>query len=740
MNRSTGASVSACREGERFALRWQGDEEIEVSFPAQGGLLNRPVTFAVAGKRLRFAGFAASMNGRSTEGWRVVGEQSRLEENRVVIVQELQHPDLEAPTKAAFHVWMTPEDKGVRFQVGLEGPGQHLDRLRVGAHDGEGFGCRRLYFGTCVVDGPIRPFEVGRTPDNLPYHHRMRSTNRYWTLELENGLTEMQGMDAVPLGFTFNPEGGVYDMFTTCASPVTYTFVVTSKGGQEAIRQYSRGLPHRPTKALEKLPGRNMVMTWYPIKGHLEWWYREFTGRGARDLVWLAYTNWPDDANRRIVDGSNSLFCPYTNYIDFFDPVAEEGRRASPDWALEHCLFDEPGHLKRGYHQATRLLPHLYPTWARSKKMWTNFFNLTDYRDVMRANAFYFDVHAAVYPAHYFDHEGNHYGQREFLKHTADLFALARAYGGDAPVFSEFGNEWLAEAMDGGAFNAIFGPDRWGIQGRDWEYYPNLDQVHRRHHLSVSVGDHNNYAEKDWGDRKSAFQHRVALNVLFGRSELINCYWPADLRMDTRLLSYYLHSGFHRMLGLNGIREVAFADGNLHRPVVTYDHGAVIRVNLRDEAWVVDGRRLVESCYLIQGPGFLQFCEVPEGKDHCVEFVRSQDYWLFSSPEMHDFGAARISGAYAVRVPTVGCIVVYQIRKTPDVITLHLPDLLGRPGPYVLKGFYTVFDGERVSRVPVSVYNPEPKFEVRRARIDGDDLIFEPSQDPHAWRYEVEIA
>ena len=92
-----------------------------------------------------------------------------------------------------------------------------------------------------------------------------------------------------------------------------------------------------------------------------------------------------------------------------------------------------------------------------------------------------------------------------------------------------------------------------------------------------------------------------------------------------------------------------------------------------------------------------------------------------------------------MRVPTVGFIVVYQIRKTPDVITLHLPDLLGRPGPYTLKALYTVIAGERVPRIPVSFYTPDPKFEVRQTRIEGDDLIFEPSQDPHAWRYEVEV-
>ena len=372
--------------------------------------------------------------------------------------------------------------------------------------------------------------------------------------------------------------------------------------------------------------------------------------------------------------------------------------------------------------------------------MWKDFYNLTDHRDIMRVSSFYFDVHACLYPAHYYDHRGNHYGQREFLRHTAELFALAREYGCDAPILSECGGEWLAGAMEGGAFSNPYEPAHWGIRGGDWEYYPNLDQVHRRHHLPVSVCSPGGNEEKDWGDPKSPFQHHVALNVLFGRSELIGCYWPADLsRMDTRLMGYYLHSAFHRMLGTNGIREIAFADGDIHRLVVHYDHGAIVRVNLRDEEWIVDGQRLTEACYLIQGPDFLQYCEVPDGKDFCVEFVRSPDYWLFASPEMQDFGAAKVSGAYAVRVPEPDRIVVYQIHKTSDVITLHLPEILGRSGPYSLRALHTVFAGQRVERIPISALTPDPKFEVRQSRVEGDNLIFEPSQDSHAWRYEIKI-
>ena len=475
-------------------------------------------------------------------------------------------------------------------------------------------------------------------------------------------------------------------------------------------------------------------MAYYPLKDHLEWWYREFVGRGARDLIWLSYTDWPSDEPRQIADESNSLYCTYTNYIDYFDPECDlsEGQIPSPDWAAENCMYDEQGDLIRGYHESTRLLPNLYVKWATQGKLQKRFYNLKDYREIMRVNSFFFDVHARLPAVHYFDHKGTHYSSRDFLRHTADLFALAREYGEDAPVFSNcgYGGEWHAGAMEGGWANNLFEPKFWGIEGEDWEYYPNVDQVHRRHFMSVGATRDN--GEKEWDNRKARFQQQVTRNVLFGRAETIYCYWPTDIsRFDTRLMGYYLHSAFHRMLGMNGMREIEFADGDLHRQVVHYEHGATIWVNRGDEDWVVDGRRLKEACYLIKGTDFLQYCEVPAEKDFIVEFVKSPDYWLFASPEMHDFGSAKVDGAYAVRVPEPDRIVVYQIRKTHAMITLYLPDFLGRPGPYRFMGIHTVFDGKSVRR--------NPDYEIRKSTVEGDYLIFEPSQDPHAWRYEIEI-
>ncbi len=736
-----GAEVTVIEQADNLILHWRGDEDIQVTLPATGGLWGQAFSIAVGGQQLTFDGFNAVVNRKPIGEFAVIEQNSHIEGNCVIYEQVLKHPDLEQPTSARTVVSMEPEDKTIRFEISVEGEGQKLDDLGLGRCYGEGLAAERLYFGTIVINGPIASFNIG-------HHGNTTSANRYWTWELANGLSLMQGTDMPPRRYVYEADdrSALFNLRTYSSVPITYRFVVTAKGGQEAFRQYSRSLGHKPTAAVKKLPGRCMLMAWYPIKDHLEWWCRELVGRGAREFIWLTYTNRPSDIDRRILDTSDSLYCPYTNYIDYFDPVADGGKRISPDWAAENCVYNADGNLQRGYHGSTRLLPNLYEKWATEGHMWKDSYNLRKHVDIMGANSWYFDVHGAIYPKPYYDHEGNHYTQRDWWQYNADLFTLARKLGGDAPVFSESCNEWYAEVVDGGLFNNTPDPSYWGTEGSDWEYYPNFDQVHRRWHLGVSCFHRGDYMAKDWGGR-SWYQERVALNVLFGRSELISCYWGDDLSdMATRLLSYYLHSAFHKMLGNNGIHSIEFAENNIHRLIVHYDHGAKVYVNRREEPWEVEGQTLRANCYLIKGPDFEQYSVVPEGKSWVAEYVRSTDYWLFSAYEMHDFGAAKVCGAYAVRVPQPDKIVVYQIRKTRDVISLHLPTILGRPGSYQLDEIYNVFPDRRVGRLA----GPEKQlgdygvmrglsYEVHPTRLEGDWLIFEPAQDPYVLRYEIAL-
>jgi len=751
------ADVAAILSDVDARIQWKGDETIEVILTKAGGLLNQPVNILVDGTPLTFNGFHASFNNCSSDGWTVVSQHTKVENNHVLIDQQLKHPALKTVTNAAFDVWMSPDDKTIRFKIAMSGEGQHLDELGIRPFT-PGFQCSRMYFAMSVVNGPVQGFDLIVKDDPA----KARGMNRYWAMELDNGLTLLQATDMVPTAFHFAPgkQDAVASISTYCSSPIVYSFVVTKKGGQEALTQFSRSLGNKPSAALNKMPGRCTVIASYPINGHLQSWYKEFVGRGARDLIWMSFADQPNDADAKTLAESNSLYVPYTNYVDYFDKDSDpiEGQIPSPDWKQENCILNVWGLPVRGYKKSTRLLPDLYTAWAEKGQLQDGFYNLKDYRDICGAKGFYFDVHAALYPSHYFDSMWRHHSQAEFLKHTGELFSMARTYADNGPILSEWGGEWLAGSMDGGAFLVLHDADSFGIKGSSAEWYPNLDQVHRRHHLPVSTGDFSRWPEKEWENAGSAFQRRVALNILFGRSELIHCYWNADLRrMDSRLMSYYLNSAFHRMLGLEGIKKITFAEGDIHRPIVEYDHGATAHVNLSEGEWTVDGYRLAQFGYLIKGPDFLQYSAIPPGKTTAAEFVRSPSYWLMASASTFDFGAGKLAGAYAVRQTGPNRLAVYEIVKPPpqerrsgepSTVTLRLPDLLGRSGPFKLKAIYNVFADRRMNRfegsdqpAPLSVKRPVhwPNYQIEPTRIVGDELTFAPAQDPACLSYDIEF-
>jgi len=123
-----------------------GDEGVQVQV-SKSGLVNQPFTITVDNRSLTFDGFCISMNDKSRDGWQVREVESRLDGNRVIVHQTLQHPELEAPTSARFEVWMQPGDKAIRFKMAFEGEGQDPSYLRLGRCHGQNLQVKRMCYG-----------------------------------------------------------------------------------------------------------------------------------------------------------------------------------------------------------------------------------------------------------------------------------------------------------------------------------------------------------------------------------------------------------------------------------------------------------------------------------------------------------------------------------------------------------------------------------------------------------------
>jgi len=726
---------------ETVTLSWRGDERIELVLSKEKGVMEAPVAIRVGGRELTFGGFYVVMNEvRATRKPKDGGEGSGLgvrprlcapvrtqaQQGRAVFEHLLAHPKLKSRTRVRAEVWMAPGDKAIRFRISARGAGQHLDRLGWGDFKaaprgeaaralrsprsrGQSISARRLFFATnLVMNAPIKPFDVRYD----------RRTTRFWCIEMQNGLAVMQGADSPPRGYAFDSRRGRYDLYTYCDNPITYTLVVTGKGPQEAIEQFRR-TPARPgvevaaPPSLHKLPGRVALMAAYPIAERYEDFFEAFAGRGARDFVWLSYC--PNAGDRAILDRLHAIYATYDTYFDLW----HEGPRKAEVWSPDMVKYYECGAMERGYWDSTRNLPELYIHLAETRKQGvfgiefrnaagerdflptetTKISNLVQQKRIARPNGMYLDVHASRTPRHYFDHLGRHHSMAENMKWERRLFRFTRRFLGNAPIWSEGGNEAWVGVMDGGMFVEWHPPEEFGISCADWELYPFVDQVHRERMLTMGVSV----------PRADADPEAISAAILAGRPQFIGIYYGADQSdVASRLKLYYLTSAFHRMLGLSKLERVEFVGGDLHRQHHFYSNGAQVWVNRGEAEWRVKGRTLPQYGYLVEGPAcgpkpyggqrpdFMQ-CRariaLRRGRsgvraapraDSVFEVVRSPDYDYFACDQSFDFGPVITQGAVAIRrEKRAKCplrrLTIYEIVKARH-ITLRLGEIPGTDG------------------------------------------------------------
>lgn len=668
------ASASVTADGDLLTLRGQGEERLAISVSRTAGLIDAPITVRVDDRSFSFGGFYLRFNGQES-GFTVRSVRARVEGERVRVAEVLEHPQIAGPIPVDFTLWMTGTGQALRVKVAYPEGKLHLDRLGLHPHEGEALEPRRIFLGRMLVmNGPFQPFDV-------PHNYNL---TRYWCFTMANGLTEVQASDRVPRGFACDPSRGRYDLYTYCDSPITYTFVFTGKGAQEAIARYRDTVDIPAPPGVGKLSGRVLIMANHPIRERYVDFLDEITGRGMRDFFWLNY--WPTPGDRAFVEPYGALYGVYDMYTDIWP----DGPRKAKGWSPDLVIFDRPDHMKAGYRGATRLRPEYYVRFAKTREQLTfgyelenggfapssasRYSNLEIIRKEVRPNALYLDVHSSKTPSHYWDSHGNHHAAREYMKGEAELFAFAHRIIGNGPILSEGNGEAFAGLMDGGCFMDWPTPATLGVKCRDWEYYPFIDQVHRGRLLPV--GFHDALMGPD--------PEQISLAMLFGRAQVINAYYGTPQSDPARRVQlYYLTSAYHWMLGLSRLERVEFDGDDIHAPVVTFSNGAKARVNRGRPDWLVDGYHLPPKGYLVTGPdGFLQSRGVVDGKT--VERVHSRWYDYFACEQAHDFGPVVTNGALGARC-LKDRVVLYELVKPGGEIRVRLdrlnPALAGRKVP-----------------------------------------------------------
>jgi hypothetical protein len=663
------ATLSTEDSQDELALVWTGDESIRVGVEKDKGPFNAPVRVRVGESKIEFNGFYIRVNGVDA-GFQTNSMKCVVKNRRLYAEYVLAHPQLAKPVSLSFVMWMEPQDRGLRLRVTFDGNGAHLDRLGIGDYTGNGLAARRMFFGRIwVLDRP-EAFE----------HEHNYNTCRFWCRRMDNGLTELQATGGPAKGFRYDPARR-FDLYTYCESPIDYVLFFSAKDPQDIIAEYRNTITIPAPPTLSQLPGRVGVMTAYPIGERYEDFLEEWTGRGARDFVWLSY--FPTPGDRQKVEPYGAIYATYDTYLDAF----KEGPRKYEGWSPETAQYRDNGKMVRGYWSSAWLLPDLYVKAATTRVMGvfghefrndqgeldfvpsaaTRFSNLAITKAEVNPNGLYLDVHASKTPHHFFDYRHNHHGAWEHMRGEKALFDFARSYLGNAPIWSEGGGEDYAGIMDGGWFMDWRPPQEEGIQCAKWQYYPFVDQIHRERLLNMGIYYPVQGYEVDM----------VNAAILFGRPQAVSVYSGTPQEdVAGRLMAYYMTKAFHRMLALSRMDRVDFQDDDIDRAIVTYSNGVRVWSNRGPQNWDVEGHTLPPMGWLIKGPdNFLEYHALKD--DATIDVVRSPEYDFFSATKHTDFGPLITDGALAVIHKDSKTLTVYEVRKPAGAFTLKLGELPG---------------------------------------------------------------
>ncbi len=280
------------------------------------------------------------------------------------------------------------------------------------------------------------------------------------------------------------------------------------------------------------------------------------------------------------------LFAPHDNYIDAYPDAA------GFDLAdIAHAQDRTP--VKAWFNawrkaQSFRFRPDRFQPFLER--------NLALVRAGASPSAYFVDVFASIGLYDGWTKEGAFFDRRLTRRAWGEAFDRIRQALDGAPTISESGDDALVGHLDGATANhlrvepgAAEGPwSVWRTPCADAERIPWLDFVHHarfavhgagyedRYAAGLSVATHGIYSD-DYLCTEVLDGHPPMVASPFGR-EVVRVGW--------------LLGPYGRALAGRRIEAVEFADGNLHRQVVRWEGGGVVRVNRGQGDWAVDGRVL----------------------------------------------------------------------------------------------------------------------------------------------------
>jgi hypothetical protein len=642
-------------------------------YPGSRGALDSAIALAKAECRLWFHGFHIQVLGDDLGDWRSASELLEAREEPATGRYRVRHRF--SSWAGAFDVltemWVDSRGLQARFWLENEPPARswlrvYLQDVAAGPWTERAV---RIYGGPGNVIQDPQAFRLGFDGHNL--------ATSFVGFDFANGVSLLQGVDAVPDRLEVDPQDHTYTLVTPHAQTITF---LPAANVWEAVKLW-RANELRAAPGVSKLAGRFVFDLWGGHYASSAQALQRAFRYGLTDavVVWHNWQRWgydfrlPDvyppnpqlgtlEEFQKLVQTCREhgvLFAPHDNYIDFY-PDAE-------GFSYENVAFQSNGQPQRAWYHAERDAQSYRARPDRLRPLVER--NLDLIRAAFSPTAYFIDVWSSAPPYDFWTADGQFVERSVTRKVWGETFAWIRDYLGDnAPQISEAGHDRLIGWLDGAQANILRVDAQgsgfvWKIHCADAERIPWIDAAYHDRFVLHGAGYEDRYAAGlDLAAHGMYSDDYLATEMLTGHPGMVESPFSRDV-----VRKYWLLHDVMRALALRRIESVEFVDGDIHRQHVTWDNGAEVWVNRGASDWLMGGHTLPAFGFFARAP-------LPEGRVETtierqttgtVEWSRSPGsyyynprdgaaYRLTREGETWRVVAAPESAAFTARIPWAG--------------------------------------------------------------------------------------
>ena len=642
-------------------------------YPGSRGVLDSAIELARADRRLLFHGFHIQVLGDDLGDWRSASELLEAREEPAGGRYRVRHRfrSWAGSFDVLTEMWVDARGFQAHFWLENEPPARpwlrvYLQGVAAGPWSERAV---RIYGGPGNVIQDPQAFHLGFDGHNL--------ATSFVGFDFANGMSLLQGVDAVPDRLEVDPQEHTYSLVTPHAQTMTF---LPAANVWEAVKLW-RANELRAAPGVPKLAGRFVFDLWEgryaPSAQALERAFRY--GLTDSVVVWHDWQRWgydfrlPDiyppspqfgtrEEFRKLAETCRKhgvLFAPHDNYIDLY-PDAE-------GFSYEKVAFENNGRPERAWYHAERDAQSYRARPDRIRPLVERNLNLI--KAGFSPTAYFIDVWSSIAPYDFWTSEGQFVERTVTRRVWGETFAWIRNYLGDnAPQISEAGHDRLIGWLDGAQANILRVDAEgsgfvWKIHCADAERIPWIDAAYHDRLVLHGAGYEDRYAAGlDLAAHGIYSDDYMATEMLAGHPAMVEAPFSRAV-----VRKYWLLHDMMRALALRRIEAVEFEAGDIHRQHITWDNGAEVWVNRGTSDWGVNGHTF---------PPYGFYARAPLGQDRvetaierqpagAVEWSRSPDsyyyndrqgaaYRLTRQGETWSVIAAPEGAAFIARVPWAG--------------------------------------------------------------------------------------